>query len=143
MTMVKPIKMCDGPKCKTKQKLQLRYHFSPVTLSKMRKTWENILSSRLWRNKHSCTLLIGIQISTNLFGEKWRNIWGFPGGSDHKESACNAGHPGSIPGSGRSPAERNGYTCQYFCLENSMHRGVLGVVKKSDMSEHYYTGRII
>ena len=33
----------------------------------------------------------------------------FPGGSDGKESACNAGHPGSIPGSGRYPGEGNGY----------------------------------
>ena len=35
--------------------------------------------------------------------------WGLPGGSDGKEPACNAGDPGSIPGSGRSPAEGNGY----------------------------------
>jgi len=34
--------------------------------------------------------------------------WGFPGGSDGKESACNAGDPGSIPGLGRSPGEGNG-----------------------------------
>ena len=34
---------------------------------------------------------------------------GFPGGSDSKESACNVGDPGSIPGSGRSPGEGNGY----------------------------------
>ena len=33
---------------------------------------------------------------------------GFPGGSDSKASACNAGDPGSLPGSGRSPEERNG-----------------------------------
>ena len=46
---------------------------------------------------------------------------GFPGGSDGKESACNAGDPGSVPGSGRSPGERNGYPLQYFCLENSMN----------------------
>ena len=46
--------------------------------------------------------------------------WGFPGGSDGKESACNEGDPGSIPGSRRSPGERNGYPLQYSCLENSM-----------------------
>ena len=45
---------------------------------------------------------------------------GFPDGLDGKESACNAGDPGSIPGSGRSPGERNGYPLQYFCLESSM-----------------------
>ena len=50
---------------------------------------------------------------------KWM---GFPGGSDGKESACNAGDQGSIPGLGLSPGEGNGYTLQYFCLENSMNR---------------------
>ena len=48
---------------------------------------------------------------------------GFPGGSDGKESACNVGDPGSIPGSGRSPGDKNGDPPQYFCLENSMGRG--------------------
>ena len=45
---------------------------------------------------------------------------GFPGGSDGKESACNAGDPDSIPGWGRSPGEENGYPLKYSCLENSM-----------------------
>ena len=48
---------------------------------------------------------------------------GFPGGSDGKESACNVGYPGSIPGLGRSPGEGKGYPLQYSCLENSMDRG--------------------
>ena len=47
----------------------------------------------------------------------------FPGGSDGKESACNAGDHGSIPGSGKSPGEGNGNPLQCFCLENSMDRG--------------------
>ena len=47
----------------------------------------------------------------------------FPGGSDGKESACNAGDPGPIPGSGRSPEEGNGNSLQYSCLENPMDRG--------------------
>jgi len=47
---------------------------------------------------------------------------GFPGGSDGKESAYNAGYLGLIPGSGRSPGERNGYSRQYSYLENSMDR---------------------
>ena len=50
--------------------------------------------------------------------------WGLPGGSDSKESACNAGGPGSIPGSGRSPGEGNGYPLSHSSLENSMDRGV-------------------
>ena len=49
---------------------------------------------------------------------------GYPGGSDGKESACNAGHPGSIPALGRSPGEGNGNPLQYSCPENSMDRGV-------------------
>ena len=48
---------------------------------------------------------------------------GFPGGSDGKESACNAGCIDSIPGSGRSPGEGNGNPLQYSCLENCMDRG--------------------
>ena len=48
---------------------------------------------------------------------------GFSGGSDSKESAFNAGDTGLIPGSGRSPGERNGNPLQYSCLENSMDRG--------------------
>ena len=50
-------------------------------------------------------------------------IGGFPGSSDSKESACNAGDPDSIPGSGRSLGERNGNPLQCSCLENSMDRG--------------------
>ena len=47
----------------------------------------------------------------------------FPGGSDGKASACNAGDPGLIPGSGRSPGEGNGNPFQYSYLEYSMDRG--------------------
>ena len=49
---------------------------------------------------------------------------GFPVDSDGKESACNVGDPGLIPGSGRSPGEGNGNPLQYSCLENSMDRGI-------------------
>ena len=48
---------------------------------------------------------------------------GFPGGSDGKESTCNAGDLDLIPGLGTSPGEGNGYTLQYSCLENPMDRG--------------------
>ena len=47
-------------------------------------------------------------------------LWDFPGGSDAKVSAYNAGDPGSIPGSGRSPGEGNGNPLQDSCLENPM-----------------------
>ena len=49
---------------------------------------------------------------------------GFPGGSDGKESACNAGDLASIPISGRSPEEGNDNPLQHSCLKNSMDRGV-------------------
>ena len=48
---------------------------------------------------------------------------GFPGSSDGKASAYNAGHPGSIPGSGRFPGEGNGNPLQYSCLEILMDGG--------------------
>ena len=44
----------------------------------------------------------------------------FPGGSDGKVSAYNAGDPGSIPGSGRFPREGNGNPLKYSCLENPL-----------------------
>ena len=63
---------------------------------------------------------------------------GFPGGSDGKESAYNAGDLGLIPGSGRSPGEGIGYPLQYSCLENSMDKGAWWAtvhgVAKSDMT---------
>ena len=47
----------------------------------------------------------------------------FPPSSVGKESACNAGNLGSIPGLGKSPGEGNGNPLQYSCLENPMDRG--------------------
>ena len=49
--------------------------------------------------------------------------WASLGGSDGKESTCNEGDLGSIPGLGRSPREGNGYALQYSCLEILMDRG--------------------
>ena len=62
------------------------------------------------------------------------------GGSDGKESVCNVGDLGSIPGSGTSPGEGIGYALQNSCLENSMDRGawrapVHGVAKSWTMTE--------
>ena len=51
------------------------------------------------------------------------NLKDFTCGSDGKESDCNAGDPGLIPGLGRSPGEGNGNPLEYSCLENSMDRG--------------------
>ena len=49
---------------------------------------------------------------------------GFPGGSDSKESAYNAGDLSSVPGLGRSPGKGNGNPLQYSCLENFKDRGL-------------------
>ena len=62
---------------------------------------------------------------------------GFPGGSDGKEFACNAGDEGSFPGLGRSPGEGNGNPFQYSCLGNPVDSGakqaiVRGVAKELD-----------
>ena len=70
---------------------------------------------------------------------------GFPGGSEDKASACNAGDLGSIPGLGRSPGEGNGNPLQYSCLENPMDRGawwatVHGVLKsQTRLSDFTFT----
>ena len=69
-------------------------------------------------------------------------VWDFPGGSDCKDSAYNAGDPGSIPGSGRSPGEGNGNPLQYSCLENPVDGGawlatVHGVAKSQRLHYHY------
>ena len=71
-------------------------------------------------------------------------IEGFCGGSDGKESACNAGDLGSIAGLGRSPGEGKGYSLQYPGLENSMDCIVHGGHKELDTTErlhfHYVEG---
>ena len=55
--------------------------------------------------------------------------WGFPSGSAGKESVCNEGVLGSIPGLGRSPEEGKGYPLQYSGLKNSMDCIAHGITK--------------
>ena len=57
------------------------------------------------------------------FMQPWPQFGAFPHILDGKESACNAGDPGSIPALGRSPGEGNGNPLQYSCLENPMDGG--------------------
>ena len=79
------------------------------------------------------------------------NFWnlGFPAGSEVKASACNAGDPGSIPGSGRSPDEGNGNPLQYSGLGNPMDRGawwtiIHGVAKSwTQLSNKHLSSKII
>ena len=69
----------------------------------------------------------------------------FPGGSDGNVSACNAGDPGLVPGSGTSLGEGNGNPLQYSCLENCMDGGawwatVHGVAKsQTRLSDFTFT----
>ena len=77
------------------------------------------------RNRFRYSRLESVQTDTWNTGSRFTVFLGlgFPGGSDSKESACNAGDPDSIPGSGRNPGEGNGNPFQYSCMENPMDRG--------------------
>ena len=63
---------------------------------------------------------------------------GSPCGSADKQSACNAGDLGSIPGLGRSPGERKGYPLQYSGLENSMDNTVHRVAKSQTLQSNFH-----
>ena len=69
------------------------------------------------------------------FNRTFLIVVGFPGGSDDKASTCNEGDPGLIPGSGRSPGERNGNPLQHSCLENPIDGGAHRGHKESDTTE--------
>ena len=62
-------------------------------------------------------------------------FWSFPGGSDGKESTCNARDLGSIPRLRRSSGEGNGYPLQYSCLENLMDTGAWWATMRSQRAE--------
>ena len=78
-------------------------------------------------------------MNLNFYPQSNRNILkhlGFPDGSDGKESSCNVGDLGSIPGLGRSSEEGKGYPLQYSGRENSMDCVVHGVAKSRTRSNH-------
>ena len=68
----------------------------------------------------SCWCIVLRWLTKQSFHKYSSTLAGFPSGSDGKASACNAGDPGLIPGSGRCPGEGNGNPLQYSCLENPM-----------------------
>ena len=78
-----------------------------------------------------------VSIETVLLGPKLKSIIplsSFPDSSVGKESACNAGDPGSIPELGRSPGEGKGYSLQYSGVENSRDYIVCGC-RESEITE--------
>jgi hypothetical protein len=77
-------------------------------------SWQRRATPESRMYPHHCFLL-SLQISSQV---------GFPGGSDVKESVCNAGDLSSISGLGRCPRGGNGNPLQHSCLENSTERGV-------------------
>ena len=88
-------------------------------------------SLNIWKFMVHILLKDGLDNFEHYYTSMWDEcncavVWaflGFPGGSEVKASASNAGDPGSIPGSGRSPGKGNGNPLQYSCLENPMDRG--------------------
>ena len=66
------------------------------------------------------------------------SILGLPCGSSGKESACNAGDLGSIPGLGRAPGEGKGYPLQYSGLENSVNYIVHGITKSQTWLSNFH-----
>ena len=112
-------------------------------LSKITEREEFCFSKLFWR----FALLENYTCFPNLLAMPywWR---GFPGGSDGKESACNAGDPGLIPRSGRSPGEGNDYPLQYSYLENPYGQRSLVVYSPwgrrvgHDRATNTFSGRI-
>ena len=109
----------------------------------------NLFAGQCWRNAHreqthghgkwrgegeiNAESNMETYITTGKVGSQWEFVVsgnsnrGSFGGSESKESARNAGDPGSIPGLGRSPGEGNGNPLQYSCLENPMEGGAGGL----------------
>ena len=95
-----------------------------IVIQKISGSWKEILESG--RFYHQNRGILGIflyshcQSLTLALSCIYTEALIFPGGSEVKASASNAGDPGSIPGLGRSPGEGNGTPLQYSCLENPM-----------------------
>ena len=85
-------------------------------------------------------VLLNMALGASISEDQGQNIClpsraqGFPGGSDTKESACNAGDMSLIPGLGRSPGKGNGYALQYSCLENCIGHKESDVTKQLTLS---------
>ena len=103
-------------------KLKLQYfgHLSEeVTHLKRPWCWDRLKAGEEWQERRWDGWMASPTQWTWVWVDSGSWWWtGRPGGSDHKGSPCNAGDPGSIPGSGRSPGGGHGNPLQYSCLEN-------------------------
>ena len=93
------------------------YTFCPHNIFEREPRVKYVLEGICWRPSRWCFCITIYDPLTLVF------TLDFPRGSDGKASAYNAGDPGSIPKSGRSPGERNGNPLQYSCLENPTDGG--------------------
>ena len=80
----------------------------------------------------------GVEKSRTRLSDELSQFWGFPGSSAGKESTCNSGDLGSIPGLGRSPGEGKGYTLQYSGLENSIDHMVHGIARSGTRPSDFH-----
>ena len=99
----------------------LRHAVSPSKLCPLRGPDHRSLGSVIGISQ--VPICLAHQTSSSVLSHWLKNSLGFPGGSEGKASAYNAGDLGLIPGSGRSPGEGNGNPLQYSCLENPMEGG--------------------
>ena len=134
---------------------QLHFHFHFHALEKEMATHSSVLAWRIpgtgepdgllsmgsHRVRHDWSDLAAAAAAACI---PWRNIYldlpslGFPCGSASKESACNVGDLGSIPGLGRYPGEEKGYPLQYSCLESSMDCIIHGVAKSQTWLNNFH-----
>ena len=89
-----------------------------LAIDRLGDQWQSFFKGRFHSGHHFVTRFWVITVFTCDMP-----FTGFPGGSDDREYACNAGELGLIPGLGRSPGEGNAYPLQYSCLDNPMDRG--------------------
>ena len=112
--------------------------------------WEDLLEKKMQPitvvlpgKSHEQRSLVGYSSwSHERVGHDLATKQDFPGGSDSKDSACNVGDLGSIPGLGRSPGEGKGYPLRYSGLENSMDT-VHGVTKSQTRLSDFHFQHVI
>ena len=101
----------------------MQFEFDLTFYAKSNRNHDCVWYSWWWyQDSHSSQLILFQAIFHSPFIHAMDRL-NFPGGSDCKASAYNAGNLGSIAGLGRSPGEGNGNPLQYSCLENPMNGG--------------------